>query len=275
MEGGEEPSAGEFRGPRDPPGNQTRRIGASETLAGIESTGHPPRVDSSQELENPSPPPGGTPSASPLLEIVGLEVGPPGDPRVRGVDLALQEGEHGVLRGPSGSGKSQVLRAIAGLEPARWERARLLGRDFEEWTPSERRGRAIYLHQEPARLSGSSRDNLERMRGLSGSRPEPWERTLERWSAVGLGEEQLDRDATSLSGGEAWRMALVRALQLEPAILLLDEPTASLDTTSAAEVVDVIRAFVADKGGRAALWVVHDDELAERIADRTFRLDSA
>lgn len=229
-------------------------------------------MDSAPELEKASPPPGDPAPPSCLLEIEGLEVGPPEAPRVRGVNLSLEEGEHGVLRGPSGSGKSQVLRAIAALEPARWRSARLLGRDLADWRPSERRGRAIYLHQEPARLRGTSRDNLERIRGLSGSRAEPWPRTLERWRAVGLREEHLEREAVSLSGGEAWRMALVRALQLEPSILLLDEPTASLDAESASDVVEAIRSFVAERVQRAALWVVHDGELATRIADRTFRI---
>ncbi len=207
-------------------------------------------------------------SESALLEIRGLEVGPPDTPLLEGVDLRLVPGECCALLGPSGAGKSLLLRSLAGLEPARWSEARLRGRAIEDLMPQERRRGLLYLHQEPVRFEGTARQNLERVRTLAGARPEPWKLVEEWLDRLGLNGELLERPMTTLSGGEALRLALVRALQMRPSVALLDEPTAPLDPSAAGRVEELVRRWRKEESGRAVVWSVHTGELARRAGER-------
>jgi ABC-type Mn2+/Zn2+ transport system ATPase subunit len=114
--------------------------------------------------------------------------------------------------------------------------------------------------QAPVMLAGDVRANLAY--GLEAAREDDLREALE---ATGLPLELLDRDARELSGGEAARVAVARALTRNPGALLLDEPTAALDRDSAAPIEALVRDLA--ERGLGVLVVTHDDAQAERLAD--------
>lgn len=182
------------------------------------------------------------------------------EPWFRGLDLELGAGEVIVLRGPSGSGKTLLLRSIADLDPVDSGRILLDGRERESMRPAEWRRSVLYVHQSGVRFPGTVRSNLERVAELAAvagrSAPVPED-------VPGL---DPDADAERLSGGEAQRLALHRALACGPRVLLLDESTGALDR-EASEAAEA-RVLEFTREGNAVLWVTHDETLAERLGAR-------
>jgi iron complex transport system ATP-binding protein len=189
-----------------------------------------------------------------------------------GVSLSASAGEFVALLGPNGSGKTTLVRVALGLYPPRAGTAALLGRPVGEWS---RQALARVVAVVPQR-----EDNLfpQRVRETValGRYPHlgPWtaeraedraavERALERCDVAGL----ADRWLWALSGGEYQRVRIARALAQEPRLLVLDEPTASLDLRHEMELFELVRGLV-DGSGLAAVLVTHDVNLAARFADR-------
>ena len=183
------------------------------------------------------------------------------------VHLHVRRGERVTLLGPSGAGKTSLLRAIAGLGPLVGGQVRVDGRDVTA-LPPERRG-IVYMHQAPSLFPHLSvLDNVAFPLEVRGVAREP-----ARTQARGLIERvQLGtfahRAPASLSGGQRHRAALARALAANPAALLLDEPFASLDPALRAEVRDAVLGLLEDRSGPAVLLVTHDIEEAAAISDR-------
>jgi ABC-type iron transport system FetAB ATPase subunit len=183
----------------------------------------------------------------------------------RGIALRVGAGEVTALVGPSGVGKSSLLRCIVRLDEPAGGRVLVDGRDAAELDPCELRRRVGLVAQAPVMLPGDVRANLAY--GLREPDPGAIEAAL---AATGLAPEFLGRQARELSGGEAARVALARALVRDPVALLLDEPTAALDRAAAAP----LEALVRDLAGRglAVLIVTHDEAQAARVATRAVRL---
>lgn len=165
-------------------------------------------------------------------------------------------GECLAVEGASGSGKTRLLRAIADLDPVEGL-VFLDGAERAEIPAPQWRRMVRYVAAEPGWWSETPRaafaqDTLDRGR---------LDRQLEH---VGLGLEHLDRDIAFLSTGERSRLAFVRALQGEPKVLLLDEPTAALDPGSAALVEEQIRFQL--YAGRIVLLATHDAGLSQRLS---------
>lgn len=188
-----------------------------------------------------------------LLEVRGLVR----RPWIVDFDLSLERGEVACLRGPSGAGKSLLLRSLADLDPIDGGELELDGRSRAEFAPRDWRRAVVYVHQSGVRLHGSVAENLARVAAVAGVAIAP---------APGL---DPDADADRLSGGEAQRLALHRALALEPAVLLLDEATSALDADLAREWEERVRAHV--RAGNAVLWITHDDALVARLGAREVR----
>lgn len=169
-----------------------------------------------------------------------------------------------VLFGPSGSGKTTVLRVCNRLEVPASGRVGLAGRDLAELDPLRLRRRVGMVFQRPTPFPGTVRDNLL----AASANAEEFDRALTR---AALDASWLDRDATALSGGEAQRVCMARTLVTEPELLLLDEPTSSLDAEAAETFERTVRELADD--GIGVLWVTHDPAQVRRIADRVVRIE--
>lgn len=176
--------------------------------------------------------------------------------RIGPLDLALAAGECVGLAGPSGSGKTQLLRALADLDP-RQGTLTLDGIPADDVEPTEWRRRVALLPAEPVWWAET----------VGAHFPPDVDPPL---AALGLNPAILQRAPVTCSTGERQRLALARLLARDPQVLLLDEPTANLDATSAGRVVDCIRER--RTAGAAVLWVAHDEAELARVADRRLTL---
>jgi lipoprotein-releasing system ATP-binding protein len=222
-------------------------------------------------------PPGG----SPVLEAVGVRkaygVGTETETEIlHGIDLVLEAGEMVALTGPSGAGKSTFLNVMGLLERATSGRIVIDGEDaggLDEAGLTRLRGRSIgfifqFHHLMPA---FTALENVMMPMLVDRGRPdeEMRVRAAELLGKVGLGAFQGRRPA-KLSGGQQQRVAVARALAMRPPLVLADEPTGNLDTSSADEVFALLRAFNRDFGV-TFLVVTHDPRLARRC-DRVLEL---
>ena len=174
-------------------------------------------------------------------------------------ELSVERGECVAITGPSGSGKSLFLRMIADLDP----------NEGEVWLDGQPRGgfsgpawrrQVVYNAAEPGWWAEHPMDNFPA--------DAPVRPLAER---LGIPSERLDDAIARLSTGERQRLALIRALLLDPPALLLDEPTGALDGAAAQAVEAVLRERLA--GGIAMLVVTHSTEQAARLGGRRLRMD--
>jgi len=175
---------------------------------------------------------------------------------LRGLDVDLRPGEFVALLGRSGSGKSTFLRALAGLDP---------GAEGEIHVPAAR----SVVFQDPRLLPWARvLDNV--VLGLDGSRAEVAEAGRAALAEVGLAGHERDWPKT-LSGGEAQRASLARALVRSPELLLLDEPFGALDALTRIRMHALVQQLHA-KHSPAVLLVTHDVDEAILLADRVLVL---
>jgi ABC-type polar amino acid transport system ATPase subunit len=192
---------------------------------------------------------------------------------LRGVSLAVGRGDIVALMGLSGSGKTTILRAIAGLEP--FEGGEI---DVGEITLRPRmsaKAARLALHQKVGmvfqfhflfdHLSAADNVTLAPVHVQRTSRADAHARARQLLEHLGVGHRAAARPR-ELSGGEAQRVAIARALAVDPPLLLLDEPTASLDPARCAELGRTLTQLAAD--GRSLVMTSHDDEFVEAFATR-------
>jgi putative ABC transport system ATP-binding protein len=190
------------------------------------------------------------------------------------LDLALVAGDRLGLVAPSGAGKTLLLRTLAQLDPPQAGTFSLLGRPPAAWGLPRWRAMVLYLAQRPVAVGGTVEANLRapwRFRERRGGGAWSYERITGWLAALGREPSFLTYNAERLSGGELQLLALLRALQFDPTVLLLDEPTASLDGVTTAAVEALLIAWLA-AGPRASVLVSHDSEQIQRFATRTLEL---
>lgn len=207
-------------------------------------------------------------SAPPVLELRGVRVERGGALVLDVPEFRLAAGEIVALIGPNGSGKSSLLLALMGLLPRAAGSALFRGEALEAGGRLiERRRRIALVLQESLLLDDTVEGNVAtglRLRGVG--RAEASRRVaaaLRRFGLAGLER----RAARQLSGGEARRACLARALVVAPEVVLLDEPFASLDLPTRQAITDDLEGAIRD-GGMAAILVTHDAGEALRLADR-------
>jgi putative ABC transport system ATP-binding protein len=217
---------------------------------------------------------------SPILELADLEKtyrkGTVAIPVLRGVTLAVAEGEYVSVVGRSGSGKSTLLNLIGGLDTATSGRIVARGADLTAMGRAElarhRRTTVGMVFQSFNLIQ--SRTALENVTlALAfGNHPraDRQGRAAELLSSVGLGH-RLSHTPGELSGGEAQRVAIARALANDPSILLADEPTGNLDSTTSEEIVALLETLNAERG-LTVIMVTHEEAIARAVSDRILRL---
>jgi ABC-type multidrug transport system ATPase subunit len=198
-----------------------------------------------------------------VTRALGLRIG--GRTILEGIDLRVREGESVALVGPNGSGKTSVLRALLGLVPFTGQ-VSIAGHDLHK-QPLLARAATGYIPQRPAFGGASVREVLSfsaRLRRI------PSERIDRVLASVGLSEHHL-RPAKTLSGGMQQRLSLALALLTEAPVMLLDEPTASLDREGQATFLEIVLRLRQE--GRTLLLALHRSEEIARLVDRVVELE--
>ncbi len=206
--------------------------------------------------------------SAPLYELNGIEVVYEGRVVLAIERLEIIEHQALVVVGPNGAGKTTMLRLLNFLEAPNAGMLHFRGQAVSQPAPLDLRRRVTTLFQRPALLNRSVRDNVTYGLRLRNQRPgAAVDRLLERLDLVELAEAP----AISLSGGEAQRTALARALAVDPEVLLLDEPTANLDPYNLSVVEQMVQA-VRREQRHTAVIVTHNVFQARRLADRVAML---
>lgn len=196
-----------------------------------------------------------------FLECRGVRLHRAGRLVLDGVDASFQAGRVTAVVGPSGAGKTSLLRCLNRLEQPEEGIVSLGGVDVKEIPPTDLRRRVGMIFQTPVLFPGGVRSNL-----CYGLEDVSEDDLLVALSAAGLAESFLDRESVALSVGQAQRVSIARALVRDPEMLLMDEPTSALDKDAAAKI-ERLMGGLADRGPGVVV-VTHDLDQAARLAQR-------
>jgi putative spermidine/putrescine transport system ATP-binding protein len=205
-------------------------------------------------------------TAAPTVELVNLSRSFGGVAALDGLDLTVEPGSLTCLLGPSGCGKTTALRIIAGLEHSDTGEVRIGGRDIAQ-TPANKRDMGMVFQAYSLFPNLDALDNVAfglRMRGWNASRRR--QRAGELLELVGLSDHAA-KYTHQMSGGQQQRIALARALAIEPRVLLLDEPLSALDAVVRVQLREEIRSLQT-RLGITTVFVTHDQEEALSVADQ-------
>jgi ABC-type polar amino acid transport system ATPase subunit len=209
-----------------------------------------------------------------VLQVQSINVTRGGRQIARGLTFEAARGERIAVMGPSGAGKTTILRAIAGLEPLSDGSIEVDGVHIEAGhalTSAQRAvlhrrvGFVFQFHHLFANMDALSNVALAQVHVLKQSRGQAVQRARELLASLGV-EERASAYPHELSGGEAQRVAIARALAVDPPVLLMDEPTASLDPARRGELATTLKALAAE--GRTIVMATHDEEFVRACAHR-------
>lgn len=201
--------------------------------------------------------------------------------RINGVDLLhdvtleIADGDRIGLVGKSGGGKSTLLRAIAMLDPLDQGRVMHDGELVEGGNVPSFRRRVAYLSQHSTMVAGTVEDNLRLPFQIQTStiefEPKIAARMLEQ---LGRLPTLLQQDAFNLSGGERQTVSVIRLILANPQVLLLDEPTASLDPMTTSSLESFLQNWIQQDSSRAWIWTSHDAAQIDRMCTNVIRIEN-
>jgi iron complex transport system ATP-binding protein len=212
------------------------------------------------------------------VELENISAGYPGRDVLRGLSLAVREGETVALLGPNGAGKSTLLQVMTGLRRASAGQVRLFGHDVRH-LPATERARLVALV--PQQLEVPLAFTVEEMVTMGRTH------ALRRWQGPSAADRHIVEQAMvytdvlglrarrfqEMSGGERQRVVIALALAAEPRLILLDEPTAHLDMNHRLEVLELISRLNCERGV-AIVMVAHDLSMAAEFFPRLVMLDA-
>ena len=186
-------------------------------------------------------------------------------PVLKHIDFQMEQGEYVAIMGPSGSGKTTLMNIVGCLDQATSGQFFLDGQDISKCTENEmsdlRLKKIGFVFQNFQLLSRQTAlENVELPLTYAGvAKKERRERALQALTRVGL-EDRVNFQPNQLSGGQKQRVAIARALVNQPKILLADEPTGALDSTSGEQVMELFQSL--NDEGVSVLMITHDSEIA-------------
>ena len=203
---------------------------------------------------------------------------------IKGVSGELLSGQITVLTGASGSGKSVLLRVLAGLLPMNTGDIYLRSdatphqryESIYATSPTDWRKQVALLAQHPQLLEGNVLENLKMPYGLQAHQTQKFDMDwhLTQLAFLNRNTDFLQQEANHLSGGERQLVNTLRLLQLNPRVLLLDEPTAALDIDTSAQLVSLLLRWLQANTQRSLLWVTHDTKDIMPRANRHWHMQA-
>jgi putative ABC transport system ATP-binding protein len=215
----------------------------------------------------------------PLLEARGVGRRNRGSEHwlLRDISLNVRAGERLALVGSTGAGKTLLLRSLALLDPIDAGEVLWRSQAIPPGAVPHFRRSVLYVHQRPALVEGTVEENLRYPFSFKANSDRAFDRdqAIEVLKSLGRDDAFLAKSTRDLSGGERQIVALMRALQLRPAILLLDEPTASLDHATVSALEGLVHAWLAEQPSeRAWVWVTHNTDQARRLAAEVLEMNA-
>lgn len=228
-------------------------------------------------MEEPTASPASDTNQRPLLQAYNLRRRSGEQVLLDRVSIEIRQGERIAIVGPTASGKTLLLRALALLDPLNGGDVFWHGETVRRHDVPRYRSRVIYLHQRPALLEGTVEENLKFPFSLRIHSHRKFEIDAHRGWLASLNRDDsfLRKQQRDLSGGESQIVALLRAMQLEPEILLLDEPTSAIDAEATTAIERLIDQWLRQQPDqRATVWVTHDQQQAGRVAHHVLEMNT-
>ncbi|MGY8769752.1 MAG: ABC transporter ATP-binding protein [Pirellulales bacterium] len=206
----------------------------------------------------------------PLIQLEQLSRRDRGAVLLNQINLSIYPGQRIALIGPSGSGKTLLLRSLAMLDPLSSGQILWQGKSVAHADVPQYRSQVTYLHQRSALVEATVEENLRAPYSLQIYQNKSYDPARIRAMLKQLGRDDsfLVKQQSELSGGESQLIALLRVLQLDPIVLLLDEPTAALDQETSLLVEKLIEDWHSQRPAeRAVVWISHNEEQTKRVSN--------
>ncbi|CCU77602.1 ABC transporter related [Halanaerobium saccharolyticum subsp. saccharolyticum DSM 6643] len=187
-------------------------------------------------------------------------------------DIELEEKMITAILGSSGGGKTTFLKLLNNMITADQGIIKYKGEEIENYDPVKLRREVVMLPQDPKIFKGTIKENFELTEEITGNKASKNLNYNDLLKKVSL-TQNIDDSADNLSGGEKQRLALARVMLLEPKVLLLDEPSSSLDKITEEKIINMVVDY-AKENNRTLIMVTHSPEIAKKFADKIINIEN-